>query len=50
MAWIEIMPGVYAGVPDEVQVKAEVRHRRPVLRHESWTGGSRRWSTSSELA
>ena len=25
MAWIEIMPGVYAGVPDEVQAKVEVK-------------------------
>ena len=23
MAWIAIMPGVYAGLPDEVQIKAE---------------------------
>ena len=23
MAWIVIMPGVYAGLPDEVQVKPE---------------------------
>ena len=25
MAWIEIMPGVYAGVPDKVQAKVEVK-------------------------
>ena len=25
MAWVEIMPGVYAGVPDEVQAKVEVK-------------------------
>ena len=25
MVWIEIMPGVYAGVPDEVQLKVEVK-------------------------
>ena len=53
MPWIQIMPGVYVGVPvprlrlkAEVKAEAETTGDRHAILKGRWTGGnSRRWST-----